>query len=96
MPVFIDVGKELGDHYEAVVRTRDTILEDFDTSGQEKSAILNATTTIIRELAKLQDDLYQSSLIAKLQDAIVEALEEADPEFKDRVLRILEERLERL
>jgi len=93
--VMVDVGEALRDQFDAVIRTRNSIIDDYDSSGSEKAAILNATTTILKDMEKLQKDLYNSGTIARLQGAILEALEEETPEFKARVVKILEEKLER-
>jgi hypothetical protein len=95
-PVYIDVGEELNEHYQAVIRTRDDLIDNPDVKGSEKAALLNATTTIIRELAKMQTDLYNSGRIALLQQAIIEALKEVDPALQSRTMAILEEKLARL
>lgn len=96
MEILVDVGAELREQYDATIRTRDDLIEDPDVKGSEKAQILNTTTTIIRELAKIQMDLYNSGRIALLQQAIVEALKEADLAFQNKVLALLEEKLSRL
>lgn len=94
--MLIDVGQELADHFTVVKELRDKCVADVDDSGASKAAILNATTAIIRELAKIQTELYNSALIANIQASIIEGLEEADQAFKDKVVKILERRLENL
>jgi ribosomal protein S4 len=92
--MLIDISDELADHYQIVKTAAQAAVDDPNESGTSKSALLNATTTILKELAKVQQDLYNSSSIARLQAAIIESLHEASPELKDNVLRILERRLQ--
>lgn len=93
--VLIDVGKELAEHYKKVLDTQEEILSDGPT-GSEAAAVLNATTRIIQQMAAIQQDLYNSRRIAVLQQAIVEALADADIEVRNRVLDLMEEKLSRL
>ena len=89
----IDVSDELNEHYELIKGAAKAAVEDPDESASSKASMLNATTSILKELAKIQTELFSSSLISQLQYAIVEALEEHDQEFKDKVIEILERRL---
>jgi hypothetical protein len=94
--MLIDISKELADHYDMVRRAAQDAIDDEESSSNGKAALLNATTSLLKELAKIQQDVYSSSLIAQLKSSIVEALEEASPELKERVLEILERRLSQL
>jgi len=94
--VFISVSKELHDHYQVIIETRDRILEDHDESASGKASILNATTSILKDLAKTQQELYNSDTVARLQQAVYNTLKEVDPALKDKVLSLLEKNLETL
>jgi hypothetical protein len=94
--MLIDISKELADHYDMVRQAAQDAIDDEESSSNGKAALLNATTSLLKELAKIQQDVYSSSLIAQLKSSIVEALEEASPELKERVLEILERRLSQL
>lgn len=91
--MLIDISKELSDHYDLVKQAAASAVADQDASPNGRAALLNATTTILKELSKIQQELYNSSLIAQLKAAIVEALEEASPEIKNRVIENLSRRL---
>ena len=94
--VFISIGKELKDHYDITLATRDEVLADYEATGNAKAAILNATAAAIRDLAKLQLEIYNSDTIARIQQAIINALQEASPELKDKVVNLIEKHLERV
>jgi hypothetical protein len=87
----VDIGAELKEHYEKVLLARDEILGSPNSEAREKASIITATTATIKELAKLQTDLYDSSMVAALQAAIYQTFEEQVPELKDKFLTKLEE-----
>ncbi len=91
--MLIDISDELADHYQIVKTAAQAAVDDPNESGTSKSALLNATTTILKELAKVQQDLYNSSSIAKLQAAIINCLSDYDQDFKDKVVKELERKL---
>lgn len=94
--MLINISQELSDHYDMVKKAASDAINDEDVSPNGRAALLNATTAILKELSKIQQELYNSSLIAQLKSSIVEALEEASPEVKERVIKILERRLSQL
>lgn len=94
--MLIDISKELSDHYALVKQASQDALDDEDSSSNGKAAMLNAATAILKELSKIQQELYNSSLIAQLKASILEALEDSSPELKNRVLENLERRLSQL
>lgn len=94
--VRISVSKELSEHYEKVIFTRDSILKDAESEDKSIISILNATTSIIKELAKIQQDLYNSEKFAVLQQVIVSTLKETDTKTANTILKALEDRLCRL
>lgn len=92
--VYIVVSEELAEHYEKVKAFRDgTIGKGSTADHKDKAVALGAVTSILKELSRVQQDVYNSEKIAMLQAAVIEALEEADPEIQKRVLNILEKRL---
>lgn len=94
--VFISVGRELKDHYDVVLRTRDEVLDDPEAKGSEKAAILNATTSIIKDLAKAQQDIYNSDSTARLQQAVYNALGDVSKDLQDKVIAAMERRFEEI
>jgi len=94
--VRISVSKELAEHYQKILDTRDMVLDDPESENKDITAILQATTSIIKEMARIQADLYNSEKFAVLQQIIVNALKEESGKFQQRVVKRLEERLEEI
>jgi hypothetical protein len=94
--VRVSVSKELADHYEKVIEMRDRIINSDVSSGQEISSILTTTTNLIKELGKIQKDLYTSEKFAILTQIIVDELREMDPKMCSRVVNRLEARFEEI
>lgn len=92
----ISVSKELKEHYDKIIARRNLILDDANAENKDITAILNATTTIIRELSKIQLDLYNSEKFAILQQVIVNVLKNYDQKIVDEVIEALERRLEKI
>ena len=90
----ISVSKELKEHYDKIIERRDAILGDQISENKDLIGILNATTTIIKELSKIQQELYNSEKFAILQQIIVNVLKECDQEVADKVVKALERRYE--
>jgi hypothetical protein len=95
MPL-IDVTAELQEHYDLVKQVAQAAASDPDETGSSKASTLNAVTSILKELAKIQTDLYNSSSIAALQQAIVDELKLSDPTITKQILENLETRLSNL
>ena len=93
--VRISVSKELAEHYRKVLDLRDGILEDEDSEDKSRISVLNATTSIIKELAKIQSDLYNAERFAILQQIIVKTLKESNKEIAEKVIRDLEDQYEK-
>lgn len=92
--VRVSVSKELSEHYQKILDMRDRVLNDPESENKDITAILVATTNIIKELAKIQADLYNSEKFAVLQQIIVNTLKEVDKDLQKKVVARLEERLE--
>ncbi len=90
--VRISVSAELSEHYGKIIEIRNTIIDNPESEDKSLVSILNATTTIIKELAKIQQDLYNSETFAVLQQVIVQVLRESDKKVAEKVLKALEER----
>jgi len=90
----IDLSKEMSDHFNRLK----TVAEEAETSEDEslsaRASALSAMTALIKELVKTQAEITNMAALQELQSAIVEALEEYDQELKDKVVEILERRLE--
>jgi len=91
--MLINISDELADHYQLVKQAARDAVDDANETGAAKSALLNATTTILKELARVQQELFNSSNIAILQATIVSCLSDCDQNFKDKVVEELERRL---
>lgn len=91
--ISINVSEELHTHFERIRKLAESVAEDEDETASSRAAAMNSVTAILKEMVKIQKELYNSESIALLQAAIVEALEEADQELKDKVLKIVERRL---
>lgn len=94
--VRISVSKELSDHYSLILQKRDDILNDPESEDKTMISILTATTAIIKELAKIQSEVYNSEKFAVLQQIIVNVLKNSDKEVADKVLDALEDRYNQL
>jgi len=90
----ISVSQELKEHYDKIIQRRDDILNDPGSENKDLIGILNATTSIIKELSKIQQDLYNSEKFAILQQIIVNVLKDCDQEVANRVVKALERRYE--
>jgi hypothetical protein len=92
----ISVSKELKEHYDKIIERRDAILNDSGSENKDLIGILNATTSIIKELSKIQQELYNSEKFAILQQIIVNVLKDCDQSVADRVVAALEARFEKV
>lgn len=92
----ISVSKELKEHYDKIIERRDAILDDAGSENKDLIGILNATTSIIKELSKIQQELYNSEKFAILQQIIVNVLKDCDQGVADRVVAALEARFEKV
>ena len=92
----ISVSQELKEHYDKIIQRRDDILNDPGSENKDLIGILNATTAIIKELSKIQQELYNSEKFAILQQIIVNVLKDCEPEVADRVVKALERRYEKI
>jgi hypothetical protein len=88
--VKIDVSKELNEHFAAVIQLRDSLLDSPTTKDSDKVQGINACTTIIKDLTKIQESLYNSELVAKLQLAIVNAFEDQPFDVREKFYKNLE------
>jgi len=94
--VRISVSKELAEHYQKILDTRDMVLDDPESENKDITAILQATTSIIKEMARIQADLYNSEKFAVLQSVVVSCLKDASVKLERKVIDEFEKRLERL
>jgi hypothetical protein len=94
--VRISVSAEMSEHYTQITEMRDKILGNAEAEDKTKIMAINSVTTIIKELAKVQESLYNSERFAVLQQVIVSVLKETDRVVADKVMAALEARLETL
>ena len=89
--VRISVSKELADHYKKIITRRDKILDEDNEKEQVVVSILSATTQILRDLSKLQEEVYNAETFAVFQQAVIAVLKEEDEALVERVLIKIEE-----
>jgi len=87
--VRISVSQELRDHYTKVVNKRDEILDHPLSEDKAVTGILNATTSIIRELGKIQEELYNSEKFAVFQQAVISTIQDQEPEVAEKIVERL-------
>lgn len=91
--VKVDVSKELNEHFKAVIKLRDDLINSPTSKDSDKVSGINACSSIIKDLAKIQESLYGSELVAKLQLAIVNTFEDIAPELRHKFFNHLEGKL---
>lgn len=69
-----------------------TTLNDSDVPANQKAQTINAVAAILKELVKMQNELYNAERIKELESAMIQALKDAPDEVKDRFF----ERYERM
>ena len=92
--VRISVSKVLSEHYQKILDMRDRVLDDPESENKDITAILQATTSIIKEMAKIQSDLYNSERVAVFLQVTVDELKKIDESLAGKVVQRLEERYE--
>lgn len=92
--VRISVSKELAEHYELILQRRNDLLNSSLAEDRDVVAIINATTSIIKELSRIQAELYNSEKFAVLQQIIIDELKSCDTELQMRVIEAIERRAE--
>ena len=90
MDVRISVSEELKDHYDKIIEKRNEILEDNRSEDQSVIGILNATTSIIRELSKIQESLYNSERYARFQQIVIGVIDDQDIELATKIVEALD------
>lgn len=79
-----NIEKELTDHYIKCREARDLALQQmqYGESASAAASLLTATTSALKELAKLQIDLYDAERVKTLQRVMTETLRHAsDAEY---------------
>jgi len=94
--VRINVSKELADHYAIILKQRDDLVDNNNAEYKDVVAILNATTSIIKDLSRIQSELYNSEKFAVLQQVVIDVLKEVDPMLQHKVVEAYEERIARM
>ena len=91
-----NIEKELTDHYIKCREARDLALQQmqYGESASAAASLLTATTSALKELAKLQIDLYDAERVKTLQRVVVKVIKSApNPEH---LLHLLESELGKL
>ncbi len=89
--VRISVSRELADHYNKIIERRDSILEADNEKEQVVVSILSATTQILRDLSKLQEDVYNAEKFAIFQQSVIAVLKEENADIVERVIKKIAE-----
>lgn len=89
----ITISEEIHEHYEKVKQHRDNVIDDKNADDRDKVAALNAVTTILKDLVKMQESAYNAEKIGRLQQEVINALRDVDHAFAERVLNAMERRL---
>ena len=92
--VKIDVSYQLNEHFAAVIKLRDDLINSPTAKDSDKVAGLNACSSILKDLSKIQESLYGSELVARLQISIVNAFDEVAPELRVKFYKYLEGELQ--
>ena len=90
----LSVDKAIRDHYDIIIDFRDNLIED-DGDPKDIASALTATTIIIRDIVKVQTQLYNAENFALLQQTIVNVLKEEDRELAERIIAAYTADLER-
>lgn len=72
----VNIERELTDHYIRCREARDFALQQmqYGESAAAAASLLNAATSSLKELAKLQIDLYDAERVKTLQRVMTETL----------------------
>ncbi len=92
--VGVNINRELHEHFIKVRDLRDDIL--LDGENTERISAMKAMTFVIKDLSKLQQQVYNTEKLAILQSAIVEVLQEYDPIIRQEVQDAFYKKLTRL
>jgi hypothetical protein len=91
--VKVDVSRELNEHFKAVIKLRDDLINSPTAKDSDKVGGINACSSILKDLSKIQESLYGSELVAKLQISIVNTFDEINPELRTKFFNHLEGKL---
>jgi len=91
--MLVDISTELNSHFDLVKQHRDATLSNGE--DRDIAAALRVTSDLIKDLIKMQAEVVNMNMILALQQEVITALQETDPETADRVLKALERRLTR-
>lgn len=92
----VSISKEFYEHYEKVKGFRDRAIGDTSLEPSQQTAALNATTSILRDMVKIEKDIYNSQKFAILQQVVVDCLKKVSPELQEEVIEEFETRLEHM
>ncbi len=81
----LSVDREIREHYDIVKQFRDDLLADNEDPNAVVKA-LAAMTSIIRDVVKVQNQLYNAEKHALLQQTIFNVLKEYDPKIHEEVI----------
>jgi ParB-like chromosome segregation protein Spo0J len=70
--------------------------KDTDIPMNQRAQVQNSISGIIKDLAKLQMQLYDSEYVKRLKSALVKVLKEMSPELQERFYELLEDEDERI
>lgn len=92
----ISASEELAEHYQIVKDFRDNLVGNADEDPKVIATALATLNTTLRDVSKMQRELYTAENFALLQQRIVNVLRDVSPEICEKVLNGFEEDLRRL
>ena len=87
----ISVSQELSDHFELVKTLRDNILVDNLAEARDKVAAINSMTSIIKDLSKMQQDVYNAERFSMLQQVVINTIKDKYPDLAQDVITTFEQ-----
>lgn len=89
--MLVDISTELNEHFAKVKEHRDNTINNGE--DRDIAAALRVCSDMIAQLIKMQAEVVNMNMILALQQEVIAALQETDPETADKVLKALERRL---
>lgn len=75
----LNLDTELFERYTEAKDFLADVMNRPDTAANQIAQVMNTITSILKDIAKLQTDLYNAERLKKLEYCIIEAIKVADP-----------------
>ena len=93
-----DLSEEVGAQVMAVRAIRDEVFRDGKIRGEvtlrEAKEVIASGSALLTTLSKHHADIVNMDRLRALEGSVIEALQEQDEDFKEKVMALLEEKLE--